>query len=133
MGRGSKIYPDQYVLLNILESHIDGDKKCVDEVALIKPIPDAQEATNELLHAKPGTRVYHTKNEEIVIEIRRRAAFRLFLTMIRMKNENVSHYRDTRDGSFATFILVNERSRRNGSIRHPRSSFVYNSWKGYVS
>ncbi|MDT8861810.1 hypothetical protein N0O92_16475 [Alkalihalobacillus sp. MEB130] len=71
-----KIYPDQYVLLNILESHIDGDKKYVDEVALIRPIPDAQEATNELLRAMPGTLVYHTKNEEIVIEIRRRAAFR---------------------------------------------------------
>jgi len=41
-----KIYPNQYVLLNILESHVDGDKKYVDEVALIQPIPDAKEATN---------------------------------------------------------------------------------------
>ncbi|MGO4887300.1 hypothetical protein ACJ2A9_06060 [Anaerobacillus sp. MEB173] len=75
-----KIFPDQYVLLNILESHIDGDKKYVDEVAIIRPITDAKEATNELLHAKPGTLVYHTKNEKIVIEIRRRAAFRGILT-----------------------------------------------------
>ncbi|WP_184662904.1 hypothetical protein [Texcoconibacillus texcoconensis] len=75
-----KIYPDQYVLLNILESHIVGDKKYVEDVALIKPISDAKEATYELLHAKPGTLVYHTKNEEIIIEIRRRAAFRGILT-----------------------------------------------------
>jgi len=75
-----KIYPNQYVLLNILESHVDGDKKYVDEVALIQPIPDAKEATNKLLHAKPGTLVCHTKSEKIVIEFRRRAAFRGILT-----------------------------------------------------
>lgn len=71
-----KIYPDQYVLLTILGSHIDGDKKYVDEVALIRPILGAKEATNELLHAKTGTLVYHTRNEKIIMEIRRRAAFR---------------------------------------------------------
>lgn len=66
-----KIYPDQYVLLNILTSHIKGDKKYVDEVALIRSISSAKEATNELFHAKQGTFVYHTRNEKVVIEIRK--------------------------------------------------------------
>lgn len=68
-----KIYPDQYVLLSILESYTDGDKKYVDEVAPIRSINSAKEATNELLHAKPSTLVYHTRNDKIVIEIRKRA------------------------------------------------------------
>jgi hypothetical protein len=75
-----KIYPEQYVLLNILESHIEGDKKYVDEVALVRPISDSKEATKELLHAKPGKIVYHTQCENIVIEIRRRAAYRGILS-----------------------------------------------------
>ena len=75
-----KIYPDQYVLLNILESHVEGEKKYVDEVALVRPISDPKEATKELLHAKPGTIVYHTQNANIVMEIRHRAAYRGILT-----------------------------------------------------
>lgn len=65
------IYPDQYVLLSILNSHLTEDKKIIDDVALIRPLDNAKEATDELMHAEKNTIVYHTKNEEIVIEVRK--------------------------------------------------------------
>lgn len=47
------IYPDQYVLLEILDSHAEDNIQYIDEVALIRAIqdPDEQdpdEATKEL-------------------------------------------------------------------------------------
>jgi len=65
-----KIYPDQYVKLQILASHTEGNIKYVDEVALIKAIQDPQEATRELLCSKDGIIVSHTSNEELNIELR---------------------------------------------------------------
>jgi hypothetical protein len=65
-----QIYPDQYVKLQILASHIEGDTKFVDEVALIRAIQDPKEATQELLRCKNGTIVCHTANEELKIELR---------------------------------------------------------------
>jgi hypothetical protein len=71
-----KVYPNQYVLLEILQSHIKGDKQYVDEVSLIRTISDPREATKELLHAKNGTVVYHTNSEKFVIHLRKRASVR---------------------------------------------------------
>ena len=65
-----KIYPDQYVKLQILESHIEDNIKFIDEVALIRAIQDPKEATKELLQSKDGIIVSHTANEELKIEIR---------------------------------------------------------------
>jgi hypothetical protein len=67
-----RVYPDQYVLLEILQSHTVGDIEYVDEVSLIRAISDPREATKELLHAKKGTVVYHTNNEKIMIHLRKR-------------------------------------------------------------
>lgn len=65
-----KLYPDQYVKLQILTSHTQGNKKYVDEVALIKAMKDPKEATQELLSSKNGIIVSHTSNEELKIELR---------------------------------------------------------------
>lgn len=65
-----KIYPDQYVKLQILASHTEGNTKFVDEVALIHAIQDPQEATKELLQYKDGVIVSHTGSEELKVEIR---------------------------------------------------------------
>ncbi len=35
-----KIWPNQYVLLEILECHVEGNKKYVDEMAVIRAIQD---------------------------------------------------------------------------------------------
>ncbi|MCD9024019.1 hypothetical protein [Cohnella silvisoli] len=64
------LFPDQYVLIEELRSHYEGNKLHVDEVAVIKPIPDPQAAFKELFAAKNERFVYHTGNEKIVVEVR---------------------------------------------------------------
>lgn len=71
-----KIYPDRYVLLQVLESHIEEDKKYIDDVAIIRAIDDSKEATHELVNGKPGTLVYHTAKDKIEVLIRKRVGFR---------------------------------------------------------
>lgn len=65
-----RLYPDQYVKLNILDFHIKNEKKIVTEVALVDVIEDAKTATKELLRTKDDMIVYHTGAEAIEIEIR---------------------------------------------------------------
>lgn len=71
-----KIYPDKYVLLQVLESHVEGNIKYIDDVAIIRSIDDSKEATRELVNAKPGTIVYHTAKDKIEVLIRKRVGFR---------------------------------------------------------
>ena len=71
-----KIYPEKYVLLQVLESHVEGDKKHIDDVAIIRAIDDSKEATRELVNARPGTLVYHTANDKIEVLIRKSVGFR---------------------------------------------------------
>ena len=61
------LYPDQFVKFEILESHINGDKEYVDEVAVIKPIKDGKEAIKEFIHRKEDQLVYSTKNKDLII------------------------------------------------------------------
>lgn len=65
-----KLYPDQYVKLNILDFYLENDRKIVTDVALIKVIENSKLATKELLHSKGNTLVYHTGSDKIVIEMR---------------------------------------------------------------
>ena len=71
-----RLYPHQFVLLEELISHIEGNKKYVDDVAIIRAILDSKEATRELTMAKGKHFVYHTFHENIVIEIIRRPGIR---------------------------------------------------------
>ncbi|WP_036672778.1 hypothetical protein [Paenibacillus sp. HGF5] len=70
------IYPDQYVLLEILNSHTEDNIQYVDEVALVRAIQDPSEATKELLACKDNNIVYHTGQEEIAIELRKPPFYR---------------------------------------------------------
>lgn len=65
------IYPDQYVLLEILDSHTEDNIQYVDEVVLVRAIQDPNEATKELLKCKNNNIVYHTGQEKIAIELRK--------------------------------------------------------------
>jgi len=65
-----RLYPNQYVKLNILDFHIKNNKKIVTDVALIDTIEDSKTATKELLQTRDDVIVYHTGTKEIVIEIR---------------------------------------------------------------
>ncbi|MBP1931468.1 hypothetical protein [Ammoniphilus resinae] len=65
-----EVYPDQYVVLQALSFHIKDNKKVVDEVAVIKTIDSARDATRELVRSSGDRFVYHTSKEKIEIEIR---------------------------------------------------------------
>lgn len=65
-----QLFPNQFVLVSILDYHEEGDKQIVDEVAAIRSVAD-WDANKEFFQAKEGTIVYHTSNEEIIIHIRR--------------------------------------------------------------
>ncbi len=65
-----ELFPDQFVLVEELKSHYEDNKLHVEEVGVIKPIPDAQEAWKELFSAKNERFVYHTSNEAIIVEVR---------------------------------------------------------------
>lgn len=70
------IYPNQYVLLEILNSHTKDNKQYVDDVALVRAIQDPGEATRELFKCKDNNIVYHTGQEHIEIELRKNALYR---------------------------------------------------------
>lgn len=71
-----KHFPDQYVLVEELKSHYESNKLHVEEVAVIRTILDPQEAWKELFSAKDERFVYHTSNENIIIEIRTKPMIR---------------------------------------------------------
>lgn len=59
------IFPDQYVLLEILDSHTEDNTQYVKDVAIVRAIQDPSEATKELLKCKDNNIVYHTGQEEL--------------------------------------------------------------------
>lgn len=62
-------FPNQFVLVSILDYHFEGDKKIVDEVAPIRTIKE-EDANRAFFTAKEEMFVYHTQNEEFVIRMR---------------------------------------------------------------
>lgn len=63
-----KIYPDKFVLLRSLEEHIENNKKCIDDVAIIKVLDD-DEASKLLVKCKGDTFVFHTSKDELAMDI----------------------------------------------------------------
>ena len=70
------MYPDQYVLLEIMKSQTEDNIQYVDDVAVIRAIHDSNEATNELLKCKNNNIVYHTRQNNITIELRKNPFYR---------------------------------------------------------
>ncbi|PNT91065.1 hypothetical protein [Clostridium thermosuccinogenes] len=71
-----KLCPNTYVLLEEIKSHIDGNKKFVDEVALIRTIEYPKEAIRELVKVKGKQFAYHTGNDIIVMEIVKKPGYK---------------------------------------------------------
>ncbi|WCF09667.1 hypothetical protein NDS46_07285 [Paenibacillus thiaminolyticus] len=65
-----ELFPDQFVLLSILDYREEDDKKIVTELAPVRAISE-KDANREFFNAKPGNIVYHTSNEECVIHLRK--------------------------------------------------------------
>jgi len=68
-------FPNQFVLVEELASHVENDTVFVDDVAVVRAVPD-EEATKTLMQCKNKMFVYHTNNESAVIELRRRPGLR---------------------------------------------------------
>lgn len=62
------IYPNKFVLLRSLEAHIEDNKKCIDDVAVVRVLDD-EEASNILIKCKGDTFVFHTSKEELSMNI----------------------------------------------------------------
>ncbi|WHX51365.1 hypothetical protein QNH46_02575 [Paenibacillus woosongensis] len=77
------LFPDQFVLVSILNYHEEGNIKVVDEVAPIRTVPD-EDANKEFFQVKPGNVVYRTSNQDFVIHLRRDPLIRVR----RNSNEN---------------------------------------------
>ncbi|QQE77850.1 hypothetical protein [Alicyclobacillus sp. SO9] len=71
-----ELFPNQFVLVQAIKSHQNGNKLYVDEMAVIRPIPDPKEATRELLKSRDENYVYHTSKPELVMEVVSRVGFR---------------------------------------------------------
>lgn len=71
-----KIYPNQFVKLQILDYHIVGNIKNIDDMAVIKAMKDNEEATRELIRSTGDIIVYHTSNKNIKIEIKNVRSYR---------------------------------------------------------
>ncbi len=71
-----RLYPDRFVKLQVLESHIDGNQKYIEDMAVIKAFEDNKEATKELVRSQGDILIYHTGNEEIVVEVRNIKGYR---------------------------------------------------------
>ena len=72
-----KLYPNQFVKLKVLTSYVENHQEFIEDVAVVKPIPD-ELATKELLNSKEDELVYHTSHENIVLEIRQDIGLRRF-------------------------------------------------------
>ena len=71
-----KTYPNKFIKLQILEFHLDGKAKIIDDMEVIKVIDDNKSATKELMNCEQGTLVYHTTNEKISVEVKNIRAYR---------------------------------------------------------
>jgi hypothetical protein len=69
-------FPGQFVKFEVIKSHIDGNKEYVDEVAIIKVIPDGKQAMKEFVRSGKGQYVYSTNNESVVINLVKHAGIR---------------------------------------------------------
>ncbi|MDF2652895.1 MAG: hypothetical protein K0Q73_8700 [Paenibacillus sp.] len=64
-----ELFPNQFVLLSILDYHEEDGKKNITDVAPIRAIPD-KDANKAFFNVEPQQLVYHTSNEECVVHLR---------------------------------------------------------------
>lgn len=71
-----RLYPNRFVKLKVLEWHMDRNQKYIEDMAVIKDFKDNREATRELVRAQGDTLIYHTGNEDIVVEVKNIKGYR---------------------------------------------------------
>lgn len=71
-----RIYPERFVKIQVLESHVQNNIRYIDDMAVIQVFEDEKEATRELVRAKDEILVYHTGKEKIEVPIKQIFGFR---------------------------------------------------------
>lgn len=64
-----RLYPNQFVKFEIVESHIEDGREFIDEIALLKAIPDGKEAMKKFIQSNGKQLVYSTNKEQLVVEL----------------------------------------------------------------
>lgn len=70
------IYPNRFVKVQILDSHIEDNVRYIDDMAVVKAFEDEKEATRELVRTKDDILVYHTGNDKIEVPIKQIFGYR---------------------------------------------------------
>jgi hypothetical protein len=71
-----KIYPNTFVKIRILGSHVKDNIRYIDEMEVIETYENDIEATRELVRAKDDIFIYHTSNEVIEVKIKQLFGYR---------------------------------------------------------
>lgn len=71
-----ELFPNQFVLVSVLNFLEEENKKIIDEVAPIRSIPE-EYANKEFFNVDPGNIVYHTSNKECIVHIRKNPLMRV--------------------------------------------------------
>lgn len=74
-----RLYPNTWVHLQSIKSHIEKEKKIVHEVAVIRAIESDREATRVLIKCKDDTFVYHTSKPNIVLNMIQKPSYRGYI------------------------------------------------------
>lgn len=64
-----ELFPNQFILLSILDYQEQDGMKIITEVAPVRVIPD-HEANRAFFNVEPMQLVYHTANEQCVVHLR---------------------------------------------------------------
>ena len=70
------IYPNKFVKVQILKSHIEDNVRYIDDMAVVQAFEDEKEATRELVRTKDDILVYHTGNDKIEVPIKQIFGYR---------------------------------------------------------
>lgn len=63
------LYPNKFIKFEVLDYHVDENKRYIDDLVVLKIIDDGKEAMKEFGQCKEGQFIYSTKNEHIVIDV----------------------------------------------------------------
>lgn len=64
-----ELFPNQFILLSVLDYQEQDGMKIITEVAPVRVIPD-HEANRAFFNVEPRQLVYHTANEQCVVHLR---------------------------------------------------------------
>ncbi len=70
------MFPDTFLVLEDLKSHVEDGSLVVEEVAVVRPLTDGKEVTQALRNCKGTTFIYHTKHDRIAMPIRTKPVYR---------------------------------------------------------